>query len=95
MIKYNLKSLILDKEFKENRKVTYDDITGATGISRQTLSHVASKRGHNVTAEIIEKLCRYFKCTPNDLMTIVPDPEEGEEGENRERERNTPCRESA
>ncbi len=84
MIKYNLKALILDKEFNENRKVTYEDITEATGISRQTLSHVASKRGHNVTAEVIEKLCRYFKCSPNDLMTIVPDPGVGNEAEGRE-----------
>ena len=43
MIKYNLKALISDKEFKDNKKITYEDISRETGISRQTLSKIASK----------------------------------------------------
>ena len=73
MIKYNFKALLHDKEFKEDRKITYDEIAKATGLSRQTLSNVSSKRGHNVTADVIERLCRYFEVSPSDLMTLIPD----------------------
>jgi len=73
MIKYNFKALLHDKEFKEDRKITYDEIAESTGLSRQTLSNVSSKRGHNVTADVIEKLCLYFECGPGDLMTIIRD----------------------
>ncbi len=73
MIKYNLKALIADKEFNENIKITYEIISNATGISKTTLSKIASKRGYKTNSENIEKLCQFFECTPDQLMTIVPD----------------------
>ncbi len=76
MIKYNLKALISDKEFKEDRKIRYEDISKSTGISRQTLSKIASKKGYRTSSDIIEKLCRYFDVGPEKLITIVSNPEE-------------------
>jgi len=73
MIKYNLKALILDKEFKEDTRITYKQVSEATGISKPTLSKIASKKGYNTTTENVEKLCRYFKVTPEKLMTLIPD----------------------
>ena len=73
MIKYNLKSLISEKEFQEAKKITYDEISSVTGISRQTLSKIASKRGYKTNTENIEKLCTYFNVTPDKLITIMPD----------------------
>jgi len=73
MIKYNLKALISEKEFQEARKITYDEISNATGISKQTLSKIASTRGYKTNTENIEKLCTYFNITPDNLITIVPD----------------------
>jgi len=73
MIKYNFKALISDKEFRENRKITYKDISDVTGISKTTLSKIASIRGYNASADIIEKLCLYFNVTPDKLMTIIPE----------------------
>ena len=75
MIRYNLKIFINEKEFEENKKITYEEISKATGISRQTLSKIASKRGYKTNSENIEKLCQYFECTPDQLMTIIPDKE--------------------
>ncbi len=73
MIKYNLKALIADKEFRENRKVTYADISKNTGISKVTLSKIAKRRGYDTAVSNIEKLCLYFNCDINELITIVPD----------------------
>ena len=76
MILYHLKDLIMVKAASENRKITYAIIEKETGVSKVTLSRMASKRGHKVKTDIIEKLCIYFNCTPDQLMTILPDPAE-------------------
>jgi hypothetical protein len=31
---------------------------------------------YNTTTDHIEKLCLYFGCSPNDLMTIIPEEKE-------------------
>jgi putative transcriptional regulator len=71
MIKYNLKALISEKEFSEGRRITYDEITKSTGISQTTLSKIANQKGYDTAVSKIEKLCLYFKCGPEDLITIV------------------------
>jgi len=73
MVKYNLKALISDKEFAEDRRITYKIISEETGISKTTLSKISSVKGYNASADIIEKLCIYFNVTPDRLMTIIPD----------------------
>lgn len=71
MIKYNLKALIADKEFEENRKITYDDISKETGISKVTLSKIAKRRGYDTAVSNVEKLCLFFNCDITDLITII------------------------
>jgi len=73
MLIYHIKDLMLKKSAKTKTKITYADIVDSTGISRITLSKMASKDNHNASAKIIEKLCSYFDCTPNDLISIIPD----------------------
>ena len=76
MIKYNLKALIADKEFQLGKKITYEDIQKATSISKTTLSLISSRKGYINNTDNIEKLCQYFNCTCDELMTIIPDKEE-------------------
>ena len=77
MIKYNLKELISKKEFREKRRISLSDIAKQVGISRTTLSKIANSRGNYSTkTEYVEKLCKYFECTPDEFMTILPDPPE-------------------
>jgi len=73
MIRYNLKALIAEKAFEEGKKITREDISKATGISKTTLSLIASKKGYTTNTANIEKLCKYFDVTPDRLMTIIPD----------------------
>jgi Predicted transcriptional regulator len=78
MIQFHFKQLLADKEFKEKRSVSILEVAEKTGISRVTISKIANSKGdYNTTTDHIEKLCLYFECTPNDLMTIVPE-EKGE-----------------
>jgi len=87
VVKYRLKQLLAEKEFNENRIVSLNELSTELGVARSTLSRIANNRGYGTQVEIIEKLCRYFNCSPNDLMTIVPDPAVGNEAEGRENAR--------
>ena len=73
MIIYHLKDLMLKKSIKINKKITYEIISKETGISVVTLSRIASKKGYKVSMNNMEKLCQYFECTPDSLISIIPD----------------------
>ena len=73
MVIYNLKDLIHKKSVMTNTKITYTDIEKDTGVSRTTLTRMSSIKRSKVNVDTVEKLCIYFNCTPNDLMTIAPD----------------------
>lgn len=60
MIRFHLKELIAEKGFQENRRVTLDEVSKATGVHRTTLSKIANQRGYNTTTDILDKLCEYF-----------------------------------
>lgn len=71
MIRYKLKELIAQKSFVEDRRVTLDEVSEATGISRNTLSRIANTRGYSTTTDAIDKLCDYFSCEISELMERV------------------------
>jgi putative transcriptional regulator len=60
MIRFRLKELIADKAFKEDRKITLEEVANATGVHRTTLSKVANQKGYNTTTDVLDKLCDYF-----------------------------------
>lgn len=60
MIRFRLKELIADLEFRENRRVTLEEISVATGIHRTTLSKIANQKGYNTTTDVLDKLCDFF-----------------------------------
>ncbi|NLW04853.1 MAG: helix-turn-helix transcriptional regulator [Pseudomonadaceae bacterium] len=71
MIRFRLKELIADKEFKENRRITIDEIATSTGINRSTISKIANHRGYNATTDVLAKLCKYFSVPLNELAELV------------------------
>lgn len=78
MIRFNLRKLIEDKEFEEDRRITILEIAEETGISRNTLSKIINKRGYDTAISNLEKLCLYFNCGPDEIIRLVPDPRESE-----------------
>jgi putative transcriptional regulator len=73
MIRFLLKERIAEKEFREKRRITLDEVARETGISRNTLSRVANSFGYNTTTEVLDKLCAYFNCAIADLVEYVVD----------------------
>lgn len=72
MIRFRLKELIADFEFRTERRVTLEEISKATGIHRTTLSKIANVRGYNTTTDNIDKLCAFFDCKVEQLMERLP-----------------------
>jgi DNA-binding Xre family transcriptional regulator len=73
MIRFRLKELITDQEFRTGKRITLGSIAEVTGIKQPTLSRISGTRGYNTTTDNIDKLCRYFGCQVGDLMEYVPD----------------------
>ncbi len=73
MIRFRLKELLADKEFRERRIVTLKEVASDTGINRMTLSKIANHPGATTVSDNIDLLCRYFGCQVGDLMVYVPD----------------------
>jgi len=47
------------------------EISEATGINRMTLSKLLNHHDVNIQTDILERLCRYFKCQISDLVEYV------------------------
>ncbi|QDX81590.1 transcriptional regulator [Denitratisoma sp. DHT3] len=73
MLRFRLKELIADKEFRDGRVITMVEIAERTGIHRLTLSRLANKRGYNPTADVLDRLCNYFHCRIEQLVEHIPD----------------------
>ena len=73
MLRYKLKELIADQEFRERRRVTVQELAKATGITRNTLSKMLNQHGASVRSENLDRLCAYFDCRIEDLVEYVPD----------------------
>ena len=74
MILFNIKQLLRKKAFNNKTKYTYKDIEKATGIKSLQLTRLNTVPNYNTSITHIEKLCRYFNCTPSELIKIYDDP---------------------
>ncbi|MBM4146712.1 MAG: helix-turn-helix transcriptional regulator [Nitrospira sp.] len=75
MLIVNLKALIERKSAVERRKITYKVIEQETGVKALTLSRMATNHNYNVSRKDLEKLLLFFKCQPNDLLTLIEEKE--------------------
>ena len=73
MIRLLVKKLLDDKSFKEKRKITLNQVSEDTGISRATLNRIVNNPGYNTNTDSINALCKYFNCGPGDLIEYVED----------------------
>lgn len=71
MIRFKLKQLIADKEFREGRRITIAEVAKETGIHRMTLSKIANHRSYSTVTDNVDALCAYFDCDVGELMEYV------------------------
>lgn len=58
------------KELREKRKLTYEVISGETGINPNTLTEYANNRVTRFDESVIARLCDYFNCDIGDLLVL-------------------------
>lgn len=73
MLRYRLKELLADKEYKDGRVITMIEVAKTTEIHRMTLSKIANQRGCNPTADVLDRLCTFFGCRIEQLVEHIPD----------------------
>jgi len=71
MVRYLLKEKIADMEFAEDRRITIEEISTKTGISRPTLTRILGKNGYSTSTDVLGKLCEFFKCDICDLVRYI------------------------
>ena len=71
MIRFRLKELMAEKEFRENRVVTLAEVADGTGIHRVTLSKIANNRGYHTSTELLDRLCAYFGCELGQVAVYI------------------------
>lgn len=62
------KILLAEKEIKEDRRISYDEIRENTGIAGSTLSAWATNTVKRYDADTISSLCDFFNCGVGDLI---------------------------
>ena len=73
MIHIQIKEVIQAKSIAWGRRITLNELANATGISRMTLSRMVNNRGYSTVTDQLDKLCTFFECELNELITYVPD----------------------
>jgi putative transcriptional regulator len=75
MIRVLFKQLLDEKSFQERKRITVSDVSHETGISRATLTRISNIPGYNTNTDTLNALCRYFDCTPGELLDLRDDEE--------------------
>jgi putative transcriptional regulator len=73
MIYIQIKELIQANKAQFGRKITLNEVSAATGISRMTLFRMMKNNGYNTLTDHLDKLCAFFECEIHQLVKYVPD----------------------
>jgi putative transcriptional regulator len=69
-----MRHLKFEKEEREKRKLTYEEMEQATGLAPGTLARFLKHDPlERFDGKVISALCRYFGCGIGDLLEYVPD----------------------
>ena len=74
MIRFRLKELMADKGFREERRITMDEVSKETGIHRTTLSKIANQKGYVTNTNVLDQLCAYFAVPIGEVAEHLPEP---------------------
>ena len=74
-VRFHLRTLIAKYEDATGNRLTYRDLSNATGISTNTISHLANNDQKMVGLTVLERLCAFFGCELHDLMRLEDEPD--------------------
>lgn len=59
---------IINEQLKKNNLSRYE-LARRIGITYPTVTNLYNGNATSIKLDILEKLCKEFKCTPNDILT--------------------------
>ena len=65
------KQALDEKSFREGRRITLNEVSEETGISRLTLTRISNVPGYNTNTDTISALGDYFEIEPGELLKRV------------------------
>lgn len=68
--------LLAVKQRRDGVRLSYRDVSDATGINKNTISFWVRNFVTNFDSEILVALCEYLECDVGDLLYYEPDKEE-------------------
>ena len=71
-IRNRFRILLAQKETRDGRSYTYEDIQSATGISPTTLASYAKGRVTRFDSKTLKTLCDFFDCELSELLEYPP-----------------------
>jgi len=73
-VRHNLIELIGKRQTAEDRLISVNEISRQSGVPRPTLQYwLDNPKLEAFGAQTITGLCKYFNCTPGDLLEVVED----------------------
>lgn len=73
MIYIQIQDVLKAKRKAWGRKITLNEVSLSTGISRTTLFRIMKNEGYSTVTDHIDKLCTFFGCDIFELVKFVPD----------------------
>ena len=72
-IRNRFKVLLAQKELRDGREYTYEDISQVTGLSTTTITSYAKGRVSRFDTSTLVALCDWFECNLSELIEYPPD----------------------
>ena len=71
VIRILFKQALDEKSFRDGHRITLNEVSEETGISRPTLTRISNVTGYNTNTDTISALCDYFEIEPGELLKKV------------------------
>jgi putative transcriptional regulator len=72
MIRVKLREALEAAEERLGERITYDQLSQLTGLSRATLEAIGSRPSYNPRLSTIDRLCEVLGCAVADILEIIP-----------------------
>ncbi|CAM4099910.1 helix-turn-helix transcriptional regulator [Paenibacillus alkaliterrae] len=69
---------LLSEMMGKHKIKSFSQLEKETGVSRRTLAKIYNGEGGGIDYDTLNALCKFFSCTPGDLLEYVPDPPKGD-----------------
>lgn len=73
MVNNRFAILLAEKQVKERRNISLQEVEKETGITRQALYKWKKNTLDRYEGRVINALCQYFSISPGELFEYIPD----------------------